>query len=184
MIFFSFVLFYTFSASIIFVYGIGIERLYIHSKNINSIYHFLIKNILVLIISVSLLLLLDRYILSQLRLRFLLPMFIVSVVMPIDNLLQLLLSKFSFTEIECNEKNFVLGLAFFILYQVSSFTEAMAVVFAASISLLFFSVILNSITYKINDGNAASDWKEAPLILICMGFLLLSFYISDIIWFL
>ena len=61
----SLIIFYTFVSSIVFVYGIGLECLYIYLENPKKVYAFFIKNVIVVLISVSLVWALCRYILNR-----------------------------------------------------------------------------------------------------------------------
>ena len=64
------IIFYTFVSSIVFVYGIGLECLYVYLENPKKIYLFFIKNFIGVLISVSLIWGLCRYVLNPLRLHF------------------------------------------------------------------------------------------------------------------
>ena len=73
MNFFLIILLYTFVSSILFVYGIGLEHIYIHIENPKKTFSFLIKNITHIFLSITFLWFLSYYVLNPLSLNFLLP---------------------------------------------------------------------------------------------------------------
>ena len=120
----SLIIFYTFVSSIVFVYGIGLECLYVYLENPKKIYLFFIKNFIGVLISVSLIWGLCRYVLNPLRLHFLLPVLTISFLEALNLIFKLVWPKFSGLKPE--EKIFSRGLVFFCLYQASEYKECLA----------------------------------------------------------
>lgn len=183
-------LFYTFTSSVIFIHGIGLERLFIHSGNKKGLYIFILKTLLLLSIAVTLLWNLNIYILLPFNLYFILPLVAIITVllleMAVDILFKKLLAKKTFYSnipgLEEKETVFSCGLVFFVLYEAGSFIEALTIPAAACVGLFIFSHILNAIKQKTDLGNAYSETKEYPLLLMSTGFLVIAFYVTDISW--
>ena len=145
----SLIIFYTFVSSIVFVYGIGLECLYIYLENPKKIYAFFIKNVIAVLISVSLIWALCRYILNPLGAGFLLPVLTISFLEALNLIFKLIWPKFSGLKPE--EKIFSWGLVFFCLYQASTYRECLALIFSGFFSLFIFLFILNAIKRKTAD---------------------------------
>ncbi|UTC68254.1 MULTISPECIES: hypothetical protein [unclassified Treponema] len=174
----SLILFYTFVSSIVFVYGIGLECIYVYLANPKKLYFVLLKNIVTVFISVSLTWALCRYVLNPLKVHFLLPVLTI-VFLEFSNLLiKLVLPKFA--DLKPEEKIFSWGLVFFCLYQSSSFFECAALIFSAALSLLVFLFILTAIKRKVDANEPFNEWKKASLFLISMGLMLSAFYLTDL----
>ncbi len=171
---FFFVLFYCFVSSIIFTYGIGLERLFIYSKNPKNVFILVLKNIAVLIIAVSILWFFNLFVLLPLGISFFLPILGLMLLLGLNYVYDILLPKYKVSYKE--EIIFEYAPLFLIFFTAVSFIEALAIIIAAQISIVVFTFILSAIKEKIDDGNASREWKEAPLILISMGFLLSAFY--------
>ena len=181
MNFFSDFSFYTFIASAVFVCGIGLERLYIHSRGTDGLYTFIVKNAVSTIITVTLLWLFDRYVLKPIGAGFLLPVFIITVLVFQSFLFKRLFPEFTVTVEE--ENVFGYGLVFFVLYETASYFEALSVIFSSYLILFVFSYILHAVNQKSDDGCAGEQWKAAPLALIGLGFMVLVFSLIDSAWF-
>lgn len=187
---FLMLLFYTFASSVIFVHGIGLERLFIHSETKKGLCIFILKTLILLSAAVSLLWNLNIYILLPLGIYFILPLVAIITVLlldiPVDILFKKLLAGKTFflngSGIEEKETVFSYGLLFFALYEAGSYLEALTIIAAACIGLVIFSHIFNAIKRKTDLGNAYSETKEYPLLLISAGFLVIAFYITDISW--
>ncbi len=174
-------LFYTFVSSIIFVYGIGLERILIHYGNKTGLYFFMLKTVLKLIISVNALWFLNLYVFIPVGLRFILPVAAVLFLSLLEEADKVLLSKFPV--IEEKETVFYWALVFFILYEAGSYIEALSALFSACAGLLVFSYILNAVKQKTDEGNAFAETKEYTLVLLAFGFVTAVLYAADICWF-
>ena len=172
------IIFYAFVSSIVFVYGIGLECLYIYLESPKKVYSFFIKNVIVVLISVSLVWALCRYILNPLGAGFLLPVLTISFLEALNLIFKLVWPKFNGLKPE--EKIFSWGLVFFCLYQASTYRECLALIFSGFFSLCVFLFVLNAIKQKTTDNEAFTEWKKASLFLISMGLVLSAFYLTDL----
>ncbi len=174
MNFFLLVLFYCFAVSIIFTYGIGLERLFIYSKGPKNVFILVLKNLLSSIIAISVLWFFNCFVLLPLGISFFLPILGLMLLLALNYLYELVFPKFVISYKE--EVIFEYAPLFVVFFVAVSFIEALAILIAAQIGILILSFTMNAIKEKIDDGNASKEWKSAPLILISMGFLLSGFY--------
>ncbi len=179
MNFFALILFYIISSSIIFVYGIGLERLYIFSKNPKGKFIFLLKNFILQIIAITILWFFNEFVLAKINTSFLLPIFITLVLFLLNEIFKLVFPKLSVSK----DQGFVFYYApiFLALFIASSYIETLAIIITANFGFLIFSCILNFIKQKTDEGNANKYWKQSPLLLISMGLILTALYFIDII---
>ena len=119
MNFISVFLFYTFASSIVFIYGIGLERLYIHSKSSKTIHIFFIKNSVFIFSAVTFMWFFNLYVLIPTGTSFLLPVFIITFILLQECLFKFILKNFIY-DVE-TEAVFTYGLIFFFLYEAASY---------------------------------------------------------------
>ena len=174
----SLIIFYTFVSSIVFAYGIGLECLYVYLENPKKIYLFFIKNFIGVLISVSLIWGVCRYVLNPLGAGFLLPVLTIILLEALNLIFGLIVPKFSILKPE--EKIFSWGLVFFCLYQASEYKECLALIFSGFFSLFVFLFVLNAIKLKTADNEPFTEWKKASIFLISMGLMLSAFYLTDL----
>ncbi len=171
---FYLVLFYCFATSIIFTYGIGLERLFISSKNPSEIFFFILKNSIISIIALSIIWVFNKFIMLPLKISFFLPIIATIVLYALDYSFHKIFPNFEVSHKE--EIVFEYAPVFLTIFIAVSFLESLAIIISAQIGMVVLSFILNSIKEKVDEGNSSKEWKEAPLILISMGFLLSAFY--------
>ncbi len=179
MNFFMIVLFYLISSSVIFVYGIGLANLYVYIKKPQGIFIFLLKNFILQIAAVSFLWFLNKLVLEEFNISFLLPVFVSVILFLLNEILKFALPKIKFHTEE--ELVFYYGPVFLSVFIASSYLQAVAMIVAVNLGFLIFSFILNAIKLKTDEGNANNYWKQAPLFLISIGIILTGFYFIDII---
>ncbi|UTC65398.1 hypothetical protein E4O00_04550 [Treponema sp. OMZ 788] len=174
----SLIIFYTFVSSIVFVYGIGLECIYIYLDSPKKIYIFFIKNLITVLIAVSVLWGASRYVLNTLGAGFLLPVLTIIFLEGLNLILKFTLPKFSVLKPE--EKIFSWGLVFFCLYQASAYQECMDLIISGFLSLFVFVFVINAIKQKTSDNESFTEWKKASFFLISMGLMLTAFYLTDL----
>ncbi len=173
------VLFYAFISSALFMCGIGLERLYIHSNGTAGLYPYLAKNAAVTFAAVTLLWVFNRYALKPAGASFLLPVFVISVLAALS---------FSVKHFFPNsrpsaesETVFGYGLVFFVLYESASYLEAAAAVLSSYLTLLVFSYVLCAVRQKIGWGDT-DERKTAPTVLISLGVIVMVFSLMGAAW--
>ena len=181
MLIVSLIFFYTFPASLIFLHGIGLERLSMNARSIHAIIPFILKSGLIMFISALISQLLDLYVLFPLGLEVLLPFFSLGIVY---------LCELSFTRIVSRntgevliwERLFTGGTVLFALYQAFNSLELIGIIAAALLSMVIWTCILYAIRRRIDESTVNVQWKNIPLLLICMGLIALALYAWDITW--
>lgn len=178
------IIFYTLTSSTLFIYGIGLERLYFHSLSERPVLHFYIKNLIFIFITSSVLWLFSKYVLFPLKFYFLLPLFFITAAVSaeklISNLYGRLFSSANYTAE--NEKIFTYGTILFTLYNASSYIELIFIIFTAFLTLFLFTAVLKSVRIKIINGNSNVYGKIMPLTLISLGIIGFILYSADVSW--
>ncbi|CEM62251.1 hypothetical protein DWQ65_09050 [Treponema phagedenis] len=172
---------FVFSVSIIFLWGVGTERLYIQAGSSKGILLGVIRPLIASCLSLILCSGLIFWVLIPLKLNFTIPIFIGLITYLCIFLLDLGLHNFIQQRVP-EEKLFIYGTVFLCLYTAENLLHAVYLCIAVNVSLLVCSVILHAIKERIYQGYASKDWKTAPLLLISMGFIAMAFYATDVLW--
>ena len=70
----------------------------------------------------------------------------------------------------------------FTLYEACTYTELIAILASALVSMLVWSFVLCAVKRRVEESNVSTQWKNAPLLLISMGMVALALYAWDIAW--
>lgn len=177
----SLVFFYTFPASLIFLHGIGLERLSMNARSTRVILPFILRDGVLILVSASISRLLEYYILIPIGITALTPLAALIIVYVCD----LALHRTFFRKTETRliqERLFSGGIVIFALYQAFTYAEMIAILVSALISMLLSSFILCAVRRRVEESNVSTQWKNAPLLLISMGLIALALYAWDIAW--
>lgn len=177
----SLIFFYTLPASLIFLHGIGLERLSMNARSTRVIIPFILKDGVLMIVSASISRLLEFYILTPLGIVELIPVVALITVYLCERILHRIL--FGHTEHRLiREHLFSGGTVLFALYQAFTYIELITILVSALISMLLWSFILCAVKRRVEESNVSTQWKNAPLLLISMGMIALALYAWDIAW--
>lgn len=178
------IIFYMLACSVLFIYGIGLERLYFHSLSERPVLHFYIKNFVFVLIVSSFLWFFTKFVLFPLKMYFLLPLFLIAIIITGENLISILYKKIfpaaKYT-VE-NEKVFTYGTILFGIYNSSGYSELLFTVFISFLTLFLFTIILKSIRIKIIDRNPHVYTNIMPMTLISLGVIGFTLYLIDVSW--
>lgn len=177
----SIIFFYTFPASIIFLQGIGLERLSMNARSTRVIIPFILRSGAVMLISASISWLLEFYILLPFGIIAVTPV----VALIIIYLCDLILHRTLFRQMETKlirERLFCGGTVLFALYQAFTYIELIAILVSALVSMLLWSFVLCAVKRRVEESNVSAQWKNAPLLLISMGMVALALYAWDMAW--
>ncbi len=175
-------LFYTFSCSMVLVYGIGLEKTFFESRphsrfpvRIPGLFFDTLLSVAALWYPITLILLPYGYF-------YLIPMTTILVC----GIIHLIVSKLFPTvrSIHSGERLFFFGTVFLALSEAVSFTDALLIVCTGFLSFSLVTVILFAIRERITVANVHPDWKGAPLVLLSMGLLFMTLYSADVSWWL
>ena len=177
----SLIFFYTFPASLIFLHGIGLERLSMNARSTRAVIPFILRDGALMLISASLCRLLEFSILLPLGITEITPIAALIILYLCDLVLHRTL--FRKTEIRLiRERLFSGGAVIFALYQAYSYTELIAILLSALASMLIWSFVLCTVKRRIEESNVTIQEKNIPLLLISMGLIALALYAWDIAW--
>lgn len=181
MLILSFFFFYTFSASIIFLHGIGLERLSMNARSAHVIIPLILKSGLLIMVAASISWLFSVYLLSPIGLSILTPL----VALIITYLGEIGVNRLfsGKTEIRLiQERVFSGGTVLFALYHAFSYGELLIIVITSLLSICIWSFILCAVKRRIDESTVSAHWKNAPLLLISMGCIALALYAWDAVW--
>lgn len=178
------IIFYTLTSSVFFVYGIGLERFYIHSMSEKKVWHFYAVNFVLIFFTASFLRFVSGYILLPLGMYFLLPLVFFCATAGAEKAVFILYKKIfplsNFTAI--NEKIFTYGIILLSVYTASCYAELLLIILSAFVSLFVFTAVLSAIRVKIGERKKNIGGKLVPVILTSMGFLGFILYFVEISW--
>ena len=177
----SLIFFYTFLASLVFLYGIGLERLSMNARSTHVIIPVILRDGAVMLISASISWLLEFYILIPSGIITITPVIALIIVYFCDLTLYRILSRQTKTQL-IRERLFSGGTVIFALYQAFTYIELIAILASALVSMLVWSFILCAVRRRVEESNVSAQWKNAPLLLISMGMIALALYAWDIAW--
>jgi len=177
----SLIFFYTFPASLIFLHGIGLERLSMNARSTRVVIPFILKDGVLMLISASISKLLEFYILAPLGIVGITPIAALITVYLCDLVLHRTLFRQTETRL-IRERLFCGGTVVFALYQAFTYIEMLAILISAVVSMLVWSFVLCAVKRRVEESNVSTQWKNAPLLLISMGLIALALYAWDIAW--
>ncbi|UTC57103.1 hypothetical protein ABK01_01705 [Treponema sp. OMZ 305] len=177
----SLIFFYTFPASLIFLHGIGLERLSMNARSTRVIISFILRDGAIMLIAASLSWLLEFSLLLPLDIVSITPVVALIIVYLCDLVLYRILLKRTESRL-IRERLFSGGTVIFALYQAFTYIELIAIVLSALASMLVWSFILCAVKRRVEESNVSAQWKNAPLLLISMGLIALALYAWDIAW--
>lgn len=175
-------LFYTFSCSLILVYGIGLEKTFFESRP-HSRFPARIPGLFIdAIMSVAALWFPVTRILLPYGYFYLVPMAVILVCGIVHLIVSVLLPPVR--KVHSGERLFFFGMVFLALSEPVSFPDALLIVCAGIVSFGIMTVLLFAIRERISAANVHPDWKGAPLVLLSMGLLFIVLYSADVSWWL
>jgi len=175
-------LFYTFSCSLILVYGIGLEKAFFESRPHSRFPARIPGLFLDAVLSVAALWYPVTRILLPNGFFYLAPMTVILVCGIVHLLVSVILPPIR--KIHSGERLFFFGMVFLALSEPVSFPDALLVVLAGIISFSVITLLLFAIRERIAAANVHPDWKGAPLLLLSMGLLFIVLYSADVSWWL
>ena len=176
----SLMFFYTIAASIIFTYGIGLERVCINIRLRLSWTQIIGQNLALMFCAATCSWILQLYIARFIRVFFLMPILIGLVVYTCEYMLQRFVFKNKYKKRE--ERLFTCGTIYFALYYALSYVELLVIIISACINMIIWTYFLHSISLRIDDSAVQRQWRNTPLLLISMGIITLALYAWDSSW--
>lgn len=176
----SLIFFYTFPASMLFIHGLGLERLSMNVRSSRVIFPFLLKAVLVMLCAASISWALSLYLFPLLRLSFLMPVCSLLIAYGCEYCIGLVMPAPAVTETGVmGERIFIGGTVLFALYHAFNYIELAIIILCSVLSLGVWSFILYAIKRRVDESSMSAQWKNAPLLLISLGIVALALYAWD-----
>lgn len=175
-------LFYTFISPFMFIYGIGLERLYILSGNSLNHIHFYLRNLIFVFLSSTVSYFLFYFCFKPLHLSFVFPLLLVAILFFFEKGVLYLYSGFVsyMPQVAEHEKAFAFGTIILALYESSSYFEVLLIIAISFLFMFFFHGLLKAIRKRIDVFNIENKWKSLPLLLISFGIITSALYFIDV----
>lgn len=182
MYYFETFIFYIISSSVLLVYGIGLEKVFIDSRSRVKLSADLFLLFFQIILSVAVLYYPLSALLQPHGVSFLAPMYIVlgcGLIQGVLNLASRRMRSFN-----ASDRFYLFAIVFFSLHEGTSFKECLLISFFSMLSLLIGIVLLKAIRTRYRESNLQADFKGAPLALISLGMLFMVLHVTEASWWL
>ncbi|MGP1431992.1 MAG: hypothetical protein ACTTI6_05880 [Treponema sp.] len=179
----SLIFFYSFPASMLFIHGLGLERLSMNVRSSRVILPFLLKAALVMLCAASISWVLSLYFFPLLRLSFLMPVCSLLIAYGCEQGISLIMPDHAVNETGLmGERIFIGGTVLFALYHAFNYAELVVIVLCSVLTLGVWSFVLYAIKRRVDESSMSAQWKNAPLLLISLGVVALALYAWDMVW--
>ncbi len=178
----DFLLLFGIIISPLFVGGIGLDRLFSVSLSPQRIVRSLFPDVVLMLAVSTVMWFFMRYALRPIHLLFLMPLFFVLLFSVLEELYAFFFKSSESEGASLQEKGFSYGLSFYALYTATSYIELLGIISVSVIAFVLFAFIFFSIRQRIDNSNAAYEFKIAPLLLISLGCIALVLYAIDFSW--
>lgn len=178
MLIISFIFFYTFPSSVIFLHGIGMERLSMNARSIHTLLPFILRDGILILFAASISWLITSYVFTPLGITTLMPLFALLIVRLCDFGLQYLPFRHMKKRMT-GEQLFSGGTVIFALYHAFTYIELLAIILSAIIGMILWSLVLYAVKLRIEQSTVLLQWKNTPLLLMSMGMITLALYAWD-----
>ncbi|HNY15836.1 MAG TPA: hypothetical protein PK542_01285 [Treponemataceae bacterium] len=173
--------FYAFSCSVLWAYGIGLEKTFFDSRNGSR---FMVRMPILfaqtLIAGFAIFELNSRVLLPH-GLFVLIPMATILVCSLVRMVISLALPPTA-QDFSTGERVFFFGTVFLATSEGASLGNSLAIALASVLAFAFSTVLLFSVRERIATADVRADWKGAPLILVSMGLLAIGMHSADVSW--
>lgn len=176
--------FFSFVSPLIFVYGIGLERLCINSNNTISHIHFYAKNFLLVFFASTLGYIFFKFLAYPLHITFFFPLILMAILFFLEKGIDYLYEGFVYAEkhVAHNERVFTFGTVIFSLYEASDYLELLIIVVLSFLILFILTTLLRSIRKKMDTFSIENKLKNLPLLLLTLGTMATAFYFLDVFY--
>ena len=174
--------YYTFSCSVVMLYGIGLEKTFFESQPFSRFLRGIPVIVLDSVLSVTALWYLVTQVLNPYKLDYLVPM----SVLLICGIVHMFVTLFSplIWKKPSIEQFFYFAIIFLAISEAESYISALILVFSGIVSFYLNTIALFAIRERMSFSHAHSDFKGSPLVLVSMGLLCIVLYSADVSWWL
>lgn len=177
-------IFYSFASPLLFVYGIGLERLCIVSNNSLSHLHFYAKNFLFVFATSTVGYVFFNVLAYPLHITFFFPLLLMIMLFFGEKGIDYLYEGFVYRgkPVAHSERVFNFGTVIFALYEASSYIELLLIVLVSFVLLIIFATLVRSIRKKMDAFNIENKLKNLPQLLITLGAISTALYFLDVLY--
>lgn len=175
------VFFYSVSCSILWAYGIGLEKSFFDSRSGSRFMARMPANLAITLVSVLASFKLQSRLIQPFDLGELMPMTTVLIASIAQTVVYAVLPA-NVRDSSTGERVFFLGTVFLAVSEGSSLTAALLIALSAVIAFWISTTLLFSIRERIASAEVRADWRGAPLILASMGLLAVVMHSADVSW--
>ncbi len=175
------VFFYSFSCSVLWAYGIGLEKSFFESRPGSRFMARMPANLAITLISVFAAFKLQSRLLQPFDLGELMPMATVLVASITQTAVYAILPE-NVRDSSAGERVFFLGTVFLATSEGGSLVAALLIALSAVLAFGLSTVLLYSVRERIASADVRADWRGAPLILASMGLLAVVMHSADVSW--
>ncbi len=177
---FQILLFYTFIASAVFVYGIGLNKIIVFSKKPKDALFFLSKEILSIILSLCVCWPLTKFILVPNNLTELYPFFSFFVI----HIISLIITEFSAHVLKKNVTGFYFSYCVLLLAMNEGITFVNAILISIACILSFFCMlpVIFAARWKMKSSMQYVSFKDGAMLFLCIAVILFMFFTFNVSW--
>lgn len=173
--------FYAFSCSVLWAYGIGLEKSFFDSRNGSRFMRRMPLLVIEIAVAAIVVFELNAKALIPAGLTVLIPVTTVLLCSLIQMLAQTVFPPSS-NDFSAGERVFSFGSIFLATSEGSSLFGALFIALGSALAFWFATILLFAVRERIAAAEVKVDWKGAPLILAAMGLLSIVMYSADVSW--
>lgn len=172
--------FYIFISSAVFVYGIGLNKIFVFSKKPTDVLYFLSKEIITIFLSLCICWPLTSYILVPNELTELYPFFCFFIIY----IISIIITEFSARFLKKNVTGFYFSYCVLLLAMNEgiSFGNAVLISFACILSFFCMLPIIYAVRWKMKSSLQYISFKDGALLFLCIGAILFILFAVNVSW--
>lgn len=177
---FNVIFFYLFISSAVFVYGIGLNKIFVFSKKPQDALFFLSKEIITIVISLCICWPITSYILVPNELTELYPFFCFFIIY----LISIVITEFSARLLKKNVTGFYFSYCVLLLSMNEGITFGNALLISLACILSFFCMlpIIYAIRWKMKNSMVYPSFKDGAILFICIAAILFILLAVNVSW--
>jgi len=177
---FQVVFFYLFISSAVFVYGIGLNKIFVFSKKPTDTIYFLLKEILTIFLSLCICWPMTKYILVPNELTELYPFFSFFFIY----IISLIITEFSVRFLKKNVTGFSFSYCVLLLAINEGITFGNALLISLACLLSFFVMlpIIYAVRWKTKSSLQYISFKDGAMVFLCIAAILFILFAVNVSW--
>lgn len=172
--------FYVFISSAVFVYGIGLNKIFVFSKKPTDTFYFLSKEIITIFLSLLICWPITNHILVPNELAELYPFFCFFIIY----IISLVITEFSARFLKKNVTGFYFSYCTLLLAinEGISFGNALLIALASILAFFIMLPIIYAVRWKMKNSLQYISFKDGALIFLCIAVILFILFAFNVSW--